>query len=99
MAVQLQRAMRIEYWLLSTSCPTQQRKNRHTWLMSWKLEKQPVLGGGGAAQHKDYNNSISLKILNELQRELSQKTERVITLADICRLPVQYNVCKKLSNL
>jgi hypothetical protein len=70
--------------------------------MCWKLENAAwsacPQGGGGAAKHKDCNNSIGLKILNEFHRELSHKTECVITLADICRIHAQYNV-EKLSNL
>jgi hypothetical protein len=52
-------------------------------------------------EHMDYNNSICLNILNIIHKRLSfilQKTESVITLAAICRLPVQYNV-EKQSNL
>ncbi len=64
LAIQLQRATRIESWILSALCPSQQRKNRDTlWFWcdrSWKtLSEPPVLRG--AAQHKDDKQFLKFK--------------------------------------
>ena len=100
--VQLQRAARIECWFLSAY--TQLNKHRHKCFISdvreagkcWpnRLSLERLLST------KSYNNFICLNIQHVLNKKLSciKKGNRVITIADICRHSVQYNV-EKLSNL
>jgi hypothetical protein len=55
---------------------------------------------GGAARHKNYNNMLKYT-KGSPQTFITHFTKdrpRVITLAEICRLPVQYSV-EKLSKL
>jgi hypothetical protein len=84
LAIQLQRATRIESWILSAFCPSQQRKNRGTHCDFDVIEAGKRcpnrLSSEGLLSTKIINNSLSLNILNILQTVITHNKRQTASL-------------------